>query len=480
MIRIDSPAHRASPARRSIATLSRREFVSVLAGCVVLPACEGSAGTSETASHAGGLALPVGQVARASDRCDAEAINRAIEQVHTQGGGAVLLDARMYTVCAPIMLKSGVTLRGRGASRTIISQGGSAQSWAHFAASAIICTNHTEVFDDIHVQDLAVTGLHEQPVLSGGAFYAKCGIAILNARRSSIERCAVSDTGTGIGFFGRGGSLPHQNLISDCEVRNASSWVGPGNRGTPRGITMATDYSLVRNCAVEASHTGYYVATEHGRYENCTARGWRDDGFYVNANYCLFTKCRAIAADTRVSGFGSGFAVNPSKGNIFSQCVALRCSNAGMRFRHAGKIAPSDNRVISCAFIDCGYGFLDDMTGTDPFPAAVARRNEFIGNTAESCQFCGFLFVRQSDGIIRENRAISNNRGGITAQNRGAITFAEYCMNNVIEDNHCDDPAPVKTQTWGLYIYPKEVTRASVANVGNRIRHKSDYGIDVY
>lgn len=462
------------PISRNLDRVSRRSLLSAAAAGILLPACRGTAGPTaiERIVRIDPAAL--------SERCHDEAINHAIERAHDQGGGTVLLDARSYDICAPILLKSRVTLRGRGASRTVLRQSGSSESWSRLPRGAIVSSSNAETHEDVHVRDLAVKGLHRVALSSDARFHARIGIGILNARHSSIEACTVSDTGTGIGFFGSAGSEPHRNLIAGCRVDNASSWVEPGNSGTPRGITMATDHSTVRDCVVTGSHTGYYVATEYGRYENCTARGWRDDGFYVNANHCHLTHCRAIAADSRAEGMGSGFAVNPSHHNLFSHCVALRCPNSGMRFRHAGKTAPTDSRVISCHFSNCGYGFLDDMIGTDPYPDAVARRNEFNGNVAEFSQFCGFLFIRQCDGIVRDNRATSNNQAGISVQNMGAISFADYCLNNVIEGNVCTDPAPQKTQKWGLYVYPKMVTGASIANVGNRIRHRSKDGRDLF
>lgn len=460
-------------------TIHRRKFLGIIAGYAALPACGDTAIILDTSPHPEGHIHEIDRFISSGDDCDGRAINRAIDHAHEQGGGIVLLDSREYKTSVPISLKSRVRLRGRGKTRTRIRQTGTPEAWSRFSAGAIISTRNEGVYESIHIEDLSLQGAYPTPIPSDAPFFAKNGIAILNARNSSIQRCAVSDVGTGMGFFGRAAKGPHRNLISDCTVRNASSWVGLGNPGTPRGITMATDYSTISNCVVDASHTGYYVATEHGVYRNCVARGWRDDGFYVNANFCHLDRCQAIAADKRVQGSGSGFAVNPSHHNLFTGCEALRCPNSGMRFRHAGKMAPTDNRVVNCSFIDCGYGFLDDMIGTDPYPAAVARRNEFTGNTARDCQLCGFLFIRETDGIFRKNRAISNNRGGVTAQHKGGIAFAEYCLNNVIEDNECDDPEKVKTQKWGLYIYPQSVTRASVANVGNRIRHRSKYGIDV-
>lgn len=408
-----------------------------------------------------------------SDTSDSEAINRAIGAAAAAGGGVVQLAARSYRIGAQVQLLSRVTLRGRGVGKTFLQQAGTDESWAKAGiAGGLLGTDTSGQNEAIHIEGLTLRGLYRTPVRDGARFYAKNGISIANACNSSVQNCLVENTGTAIVFHGAvRGVTAHNNLIANCTVRNARSWIGAGVPGTPRGITMATDHSVVRDCSAVDCHTGYYVASEHGSYLRCETAGWSDDGFYVNANHVTLDGCEAIG------GAGSGFAVNPSSGHIIRNCIARRCDNAGLRFRHAGRIAPSRNLVESCTFTKCGYGFLDDMTGVDPFPSAVARGNRFIGNLAQECRQSGFLFIRQAQGVIRGNRAIGNNRAGVTLQTRGGISLGEYCIDNVIEDNECDDPGSPPTQLFGLYSYPATITGAAQEN-RNRIRHRSRSGED--
>jgi hypothetical protein len=413
------------------------------------------------------------QFVRSGDLSAADAINRAIEAASRAGGGTVELDATTYEIAGPVMLKSGVTLRGQGSSRTRIRQTGTPKGWGGgIIGGGLIGTEPSGQYEGIHVAAISLVGLHKVPLADGAGFYAKNGISIANARNSSVVDCVVEDTGTGIIFHGIAGAVAeHRNVIANCTVRRARSWVGNGVPGTPRGITMATSHSTVRDCVTVDCHTGYYVATEHGDYANCKTRGWVDDGFYLNANDVTLLHCEAI------KGAGSGFAVNPSTSHLFRECVAIECSNAGLRFRHAGQDAPSNTQVLDCTFNNCGFGFLDDMTGADSFPAGMAKGNRFIGNTAEACAQNGFMFVRQSGGIIRANRAIANNRSGVTLQSRGGIALGEYCLDNIVEDNLCDDPQSRQTQVFGLYNYPTSLTGASLEN-RNRVRHRSRRGRD--
>lgn len=412
---------------------------------------------------------------------DAAAINAAITAA-TVSGGVVLLPAGTYAVGTPILLKSNVTLQGEGFDATIIKQTGTIAAWdAITTSTGVISTLIANEYENIHVKGLKLEGLYSTPIPDGSANYAVNGISIANTIRSSVADCYVQDTGTGIIIYGTvTGAEVYDNMISGCTVTNARSWILAGNAGTPRGITMATNYSNVENCVSDDNHTGYFVGTDYGTYINCRTTRWTDDGFYVNANFCSFTDCWAIGNTTLGTASGSGFAVNPSYGHTFTSCVALRCPNAGMRFRHAGATAPSSNRVIGCYFSDCGYGFLDDMTGADAYPNAVSSFNVFIGNQADNCQQSGFKFIRQQAGVISGNTAWDNNQDGVILQTRGGISLDEYCLDNAISDNICADTQGVPTQTFGLYSYPAATSGASVENTGNRVNHKSINGVDLF
>jgi len=412
---------------------------------------------------------------------DAAAINAAIAAA-TVTGGVVLLPAGTYAVGTPILMKSNVTLQGEGFGATVVKQIGTIAAWdAITTSTGVISTLVANEYENIHVTGLKLEGLYSVPIPDGSANYAVNGISIANTVRSSVTDCYVQDTGTGIIIYGTvTGAEVYDNMISGCTVTNARSWIMAGNSGTPRGITMSTNYSNVENCVSDDNHTGYYVATDYGTYINCRTTRWTDDGFYVNANFCRFTDCWAIGDTTVGTASGSGFAVNPSYGHTFTGCVALRCPNAGMRFRHAGATAPSSNRVIGCWFSDCGYGFLDDMTGANAYPDAVSSFNVFIGNQADNNQYCGFLFIRQQAGVIDGNTAWDNNQSGVTLQTRGGISLNEYCIDNAISNNICYDTQGVPTQTFGLYSYPASVSGAGSENTGNRINHKSINGVDLF
>ena len=412
---------------------------------------------------------------------DAVAINAAVTAAAVNGG-IVFLPTGTYAVSAPILLKSNVTLQGEGAEATIVKQIGTVANWDSITTSSgVITTLVANEYENICVEGLKLQGLYVTPIPDGSANYAVNGISLANTWNSTVKDCTVVDSGTGIIIYGIvTGVVNYNNFIVDSTVRRAKSWIEAGNSGTPRGITIATAHSSIQNCVVDDSHTGFYVAVDYGNYVNCRASRWTDDGYYVNANNCTFTNCYAIGNTTRAGASGSGFAVNPSSGHIFTSCVAMRCPNAGVRFRHAGPLAPRYNKLIGCYFYDCGYGFLDDMTDADAYPDATAAFNVFVDNQAIQCQQSGFKFIRQQSSVINNNVAVNNNQAGVSIQTRGGISLDEYCLNNVVQGNVCYDTQGVPTQTFGLYNYPASVSGALAENTGNRFEHKSVNGVDLF
>lgn len=404
---------------------------------------------------------------------DSAAINAAITLAASIGGGDVECDAKSYAVAGPVLMKTGVTLRGRGDS-TIIKQIGSNASWSGYANTAgIISTVQTTTYESIIVEQLTVDGINVTAVADGSAFYARIGVALPNCRNSSVRDVFVRNVGTGIIMYRALGLITETDFsncaIERCRTYNTRSWIGPGNPGVPRAITMNMSYSNVSDCFISRCFTGYYVSTNFGHYRNCRVTDWLDDGFYVNANYCTFTNCSAVA------GMGSGFAVNPSVGHIFQGCAAATCSNAGIRYRHAGVTAPRNCTITGCQFEECGYGFLDDMIGADPSPSnSVAAFNTFVGNKAIRCNQSGFRFQRQSASTISDNQAIDCNQAGVTAGTRGGFSFIDFCIGNKIANNVTDDTQSTPTQVFGLYVY------GGSGNTGNDIKHKSGNGVDLF
>lgn len=408
---------------------------------------------------------------------DAPVIQAAIDTVAASGGGVVLLPPGVIGVARPILMKAKVTLQGAGSRATIIKQLATNAAWAAFTNSTgIITTDPVAAYEGVFVRDLAVVGLNAVPIPNGAGPFAKNGISLANCWRSAVQDCLVQDTGTGLILYGAvaGVAEPH-NLMERCTVINARSWNAAGNPGAPRGITMDSARSTLRDCHADNCYTGFYVSTDYGVYENCRATGFTDDGFYINSNNCVFDGCRAADAP------GSGFAVNPSTGHKFIGCRSKATTNAGIRLRHTADLAPSDILIDGFTAEGCGYGFLDDLTGANPGPtAAMATDITIVNSVAKLCNLNGFKLAQQRRWKLIGNTALNNNQTGVTLPTRGGIALSAYCFDGEAAGNTCVDTQGVPTQIYGFYNYLTADSGATVENSNNRIAHKSLSGIDQY
>ena len=413
---------------------------------------------------------------------DAEKINQAITAANALGGAIVELKSGNYNIDQPVLLKSKVALCGKGMKRTTLTQTSTNAAWAAYTTSTgIVSTLNGAEYDNLEVSGFTVIGLNSTPVADGAGTYAKNGISIVNAWNSVVRDCYVKDTSTGIIFSGTvSGVVWYNNLIEGCLTENCRSWNAAGNAGAPRGQTMGTNRSSVRDCVSDNCYTGFFDGSDYSEWTNCRTSRSTDDGFYINANYSTYIGCWAIGAATRAAAAGSGFAVNPTTGTKLIGCNALRYPNAGVRFRHT-TVGPSAATVQGCYFEDCGYGFLDDLTGISAYPGGMSTGNVFIGNTAKGCQRSGLRFDRQRNGVFSGNTAYDNSQAGVTVSTRGGIAFGEYCLNNRGSDNQCyDTQTGAETQTFGFYVYAAADSGAGVENTGNIFVHKSLFGTDRY
>lgn len=402
---------------------------------------------------------------------DSAAINAAIAAASVNGG-IVQLDAINYIVTDPIILASNVTLCGMGIDKTIITQTGTNAGWFVKSGSAVVGTPSAGTYDNVHVADLTFQGLYVTPVPDGSTgAYAKSGVVLANCQNSSITNVKTSDTGIGIEMYGTiGGVVRYNNVIRDCIALNASSWESAGNPGTPRGIVMYSDYSLVDNCLASGCYTAFYPAGTYTKFTNCVASDWQDNGYYVNGVNMTIDNCTAS-----ISASGSGFRFNPGEGNIVSNCHAYECPNSGFILHlNVNKCIFSNNSAVAC-----GYGFYTDLiAGT--YPAGICYGNVFTGNKAEANDLSGFRFDWAQDSTFVGNVAINNNQTGVTLSTRGGIGLGQYCMGWRIDSNVCVDTQGVPTQTFGLYSYTASVSGAATENTGNVIYHKSVSGTDQF
>jgi hypothetical protein len=313
---------------------------------------------------------------------DSAAIQLALDQA-----GRVYLPAGTYRIDTSLRIKSSTHFFGDGVEASILKEGGN-------DAAVTLTTLNTSILINQAYQDNAASG-NDSMIVENIGFHGKRSTAVADgavtstnkgiggiyfkyASRSQIKNCYFKDGWSGFVFDGTRTGITNldQNRIENCTVFNADSWNTNGNTGTPRGMSIATDYTMLTDNAVNASATGYYIGASNVILDGCEAHDWNyDNGFYCLAPQLKMTNCTANG-----NSFGNGFTFAYNAGALVTNCEALNCSNMGFRLH-----APQRNSSLAnCKAINCGYGLRAENTLSWTRAAAnVTAANETI-NVAPS------------------------------------------------------------------------------------------------
>ena len=417
---------------------------------------------------------------------DAGRINQLINSMK---GGVLYFPNGTYNISAPILLKSGITLKGKSRAGVIFKQTGSVGKWEGFAEQGIVTTNPNLQNNNVHVISITVQGIYKKAIDEhhGGG---KGGVCLRNCRNSSVEFVTTYDTWHGVAMYDYSfADKNSNNVISNVKAVRANSHSQKGNSGRPRGILMNTPHSLVKGSIAFACGTGFFASGDDITLRECKAENWTiDNGYYIMVNNVTVMNCMAVAGPGSKQGLGSGIVIAYSKGGVVQNCKAKNCSNYGFRIH----VPQSDLKLSYNLAEKCGIGFgIENASHEYP---EMCKNLSFIDNTSLFSNLQGFLFRQMEYSVVTGNIARNNNQKGITLATRGGMSIANYCFNNKFEDNTCDDDQVKKTQLFGLYDYNKNtgdvVTQTAgdaarsaakaVRKSNNIIKHKSRYGQDYF
>lgn len=292
---------------------------------------------------------------------DSAAIQSALDLA-----GTVYLPAGTYRIDTSLRIKSSTRFVGDGVEASILKEGGD-------DAAVTLTTLNTSILINQAYQDNAASG-NDSMIVENIGFHGKRSAAIAAgsvtstnkgiggiyfkyATRSQIKNCYFKDGWSGFVFDGTrtGFTNLEQNRIENCTVFNSDSWNNTDvNVGTPRGMSIACDYTMLTDNAVNASATGYYIGASNVILDGCEAHDWNyDNGFYCLAPQIKITNCTANG-----NSFGNGFTFAYNTGALVTNCEALNCSNMGFRLH-----APQRNSSLAnCKAINCGYGLRAENT----------------------------------------------------------------------------------------------------------------------
>lgn len=396
-------------------------------------------------------------------------INAAINAI-TQG--RVRLRATNYNCANFIFLKSDIELVGVGRYKTTLTQIGTGAPWTGFAAPSLVSNtgwNNSVVGNDrIAIRNIRVKNSYGSTFGSRLASGAIGGIYLGYVTNSIIDECEAREGWTGIAVYGdRSLTDMSNNIIRDCYTESCIHNQDVGNSGNPRGYVPASRGIIVQNCFDLASYTGFYPASTHNKFINCTSKGSQgDNAYYINSENCEFNNCRAIGPT------GSGFAVSGADNVSFSGCVSESCTNMGFRLwvKSGGgtPTAMTGLRVENCRAYGCGYGLLvetSDRVATDLLTNSVIS-----GNVFESNLFSGLMLRNSKHVIVTNNIIRNNNQDGVSASNKGGLALYFNVSKCFIFGNYIIDDQSSATQTVGFYNWTKAETGAAVENTENYIQ----------
>jgi parallel beta-helix repeat protein len=399
-----------------------------------------------------------------------EIINFLIDSLSKSAGGTISIPAGKYLLNDAILLKSNISLHGKGIDQTFFFRNLESKNWESNKAQGLITTNPTSLNDNIHVSNISVDAGFKKKELN-----AKGGICLRNCTNSSVYKVKTINTWHGVAFYDFKGQNA-RNTIKDVISENAHAFTTNSNSGRPRGILVTDFGSKVINSMSIGAGTGFYANGKDITFENCRAENWfEDNGYYLIVDNLIVRNCTAKGGESPETGFGSGFAIAYKKNGLLENNEAINCSNYGFRIH----VPQSDTKLINNTAVGCGIGFGIE-TASHPFPE-VANNIQFIDNLAENSGLYGFLFRQMSNSKITGNKAINGNQRGVTLSTRGAIALKEYLNNNEFTKNNCIDNQIKKTQLFGLYDYSvDQIKSASKKSTNNKISHKSSDGKDIF
>ena len=319
---------------------------------------------------------------------DSAAIQLALDQA-----GRVYLPAGTYRIDTSLRIKSSTHFFGDGVEASILKEGGddAAVTLTALFPSILVNQAYTDNSatgnDSMIVENIAFHGKRSTAIAAGAVTDTAKGIGGIYfkyATRSQIKNCYFKDGWSGFVFDGTrtGFTNLEQNRIENCTVFNSTSWNNTNvNVGTPRGMSIATDYTMLTDNAVNSSSTGYYISGTNVVVDGCEAHDWDyDNGFYCLAPQIKMTNCTANGQHPVPNGFGNGFTFAYNTGALVTNCEALNCSNMGFRLH-----APQRNSSLAnCKAINCGYGLRAENTGGwSPATSKITAADEVI-NVAPS------------------------------------------------------------------------------------------------
>src|SRR5882762_1221806 len=370
-------------------------------------------------------------------------------------GSVIFLPAGTYLLRSGVKWKSGISLVGAGAGKTILKANNSGPA-SGFAPIYNITDGSTSTpLTDCTFADFEIDGLL---VTTSSYDVGSKGINILFMLRARFENLYIHDTlATGIGC-----DQLIDSVIVNCVVNNC----GRGNDGTQfggAGIGIGTSYSpvqplIIAGCTTKNNAThGIFVEHQNGAFTTKTV-GVRIIGNHVEGNRYGISDWGAdglvVSGNTIINNTVAGFDISANgvvgivgrNGVLANNVISGNLDGVLMGDGTFGyQIA--NNRISS----NTQHGV---HLGGSPGNASTSKEISVYNNDIYSNANAGIrIDVQQSDGTISGNRIRNNGTAsGAATDLRSAMSLNAVNIGSTIIGNRCWDNQGSKTQTYGLYL----------------------------
>jgi hypothetical protein len=333
---------------------------------------------------------------------DRLALQKAIDRIHTEGGGQLFLNGNQrYRVLSPLLVKAGVRLVGDYAN--LGNSGSGVGIWNHYGSALVLAgTGRLDLAGGAAAEGILVmrAGL-TLPVTDSATSFTGVGVQ-LKGSDAELRNCAIMGFGTGVqSIVGTLSNLRLHDLNIDClngvQLQGASSGVVLKRIHVFPFLSTGSNYPSLRR-----NGSGYLFSNVNGaEMTNCFvhARGLKG----IVLDNCDNNTFRGVGVDNmyrldEIDPVGIGIELrNGSASNTFIGCQVAS--------QHTG------------FYLNAGAGTTTRIRATNVWNFTGVGATVLSG--AVELDACGF----RGAGIVA-------NRDGVSTPNAGASATVRECHFN--------------------------------------------------
>lgn len=389
---------------------------------------------------------------------DSPAINAAIIDMASLGGGIVYLPRGTYGLLSPVILRSGVTLVGDGVAATVLRVGVNANAAAlkTLDFDTLTASNTTAGPDRFGLTGITIDGNQVNNTSAGygvqiyGRNFTFSDFEIINCRQAGwySEWAAAGDAMESLiahfkimDCYGHGLHIvgPHDSNVVDGQVIRCG--LDTASDGINVGPSLASGVTFDNVHVWGGGNRGVYVTAPGALFSNCTVTGATAIQVWCDATDVTWVGGRIYGAGASDASIGlrigdTGTTTYPARCSFYTSVSDSQTLVHFMREGGANRVILNLRPVTTGAPL-LGTAHITDMVdflwenaalNTD---ASVRRRAQFPGDVVLSQVGSGLMITEGTNArmgvatlvagtvIVTTTAVTANSRIFLTAQNSG-------------------------------------------------------------